>query len=80
MEHITKGGSAVDFETVESLDGTFLANRYDVQHNDPNIKTVEKTAGVLRPLTEEDIAQLEIQIDQKSRMSNDVPASNKKQM
>jgi len=27
-----KGTNAVDFETVESLDATFIANRYDYQH------------------------------------------------
>jgi len=80
MEHITKGGSAVDFETVESLDGTFLANRYDVQHGDPNVQQLEHAAGRLRPLTEEDIVQHEIQLDMKNRMSNDLPAANKRQM
>jgi len=78
MEHITKGGSAVDFETVESLDGTFLANRYDVQHGDPNVQQLEHAAGRLRPLTEEDIIQHEVQLDMKNRMSNDLPAANKR--
>lgn len=78
MEHITKGGSAVDFETVESLDGTFLANRYDVQHGDPNVQQLEHAAGRLRPLTEEDIVQHEVQLDMKNRMSNDLPAANKR--
>ena len=29
VQDIVKGYNAVDFETVESLDGTFIANRYD---------------------------------------------------
>jgi len=80
MEHITKGGSAVDFETVESLDGTFLANRYDLQHGDPNGAALERPQGLLRPLSEEDIAYHEIALDMKNRMSNDMPATNQKQM
>ena len=32
LENIIKGGHAVDFETVESLDGTFIANKYDINH------------------------------------------------
>ena len=32
MENIIKGGRSVDFETVESLDGTFIANKYDETH------------------------------------------------
>ena len=31
MENIIKG-TAVDFERVTSLDGTFIANRYDSEH------------------------------------------------
>ena len=30
LENIIKGGGAVDFETIESMDGTFMANRYDI--------------------------------------------------
>ena len=32
VENIVKGLNAVDFETVESLDATFIANRYDENH------------------------------------------------
>ena len=32
LDNIIKGGRAVDFETVESLDGTFIANKYDENH------------------------------------------------
>ena len=32
VQDIVKGTNAVDFETVESLDATFIANRYDYQH------------------------------------------------
>jgi len=34
LENIIKGGRAVDFEACESLEGTFIANRYDVNHGD----------------------------------------------
>jgi hypothetical protein len=32
LENIIKAGNAVDFETIESLDGTFIANKYDINH------------------------------------------------
>ena len=32
LDNIIKGGRAVDFETVESLDGTFIENKYDENH------------------------------------------------
>jgi len=35
-------------------------------------------AAGLRPLTEEDIIQHEVQLDMKNRMSNDLPAANKR--
>ena len=34
VENIVKGAGAVDFETVESLDGTFICNRYDRKHGE----------------------------------------------
>lgn len=52
LENIIKGGGAVDFETIESLDGTFIANRYDVDHG---VQGNNKNAGKLREVTEEDI-------------------------
>lgn len=51
LENIIKGGNAVDFETIESLDGTFIANKYDVNHG---IKP-KKSAGQIREITDEDI-------------------------
>lgn len=51
MENVIKGNSAVDFETIESMDGTFIANRYDVNHGFGN----NKNAGELREVTTEDI-------------------------
>ena len=58
LENIIKGGGAVDFETVESLDGTFIANRYDINHGTKG--GVDKPAGQLRAITEDDIAEEEI--------------------
>lgn len=56
LENIIKGPGAVDFETVESLDGTYIANRYDKEHGSGNYKG----AGRLRDITEEDIIAAEI--------------------
>lgn len=53
LENIIKGSNAVDFETVESLDGTYIANRYDAEHGSGN----NKNAGELRAVTEEDIEE-----------------------
>jgi hypothetical protein len=56
LENIIKGAGAVDFETVESLDGTYIANRYDVNHG----KGTHQAAGHLREVTEEDIREEDI--------------------
>lgn len=74
LENIIKGGYAVDFETVESLDGTYIANRYDVDHG----RTNNHGAGQLREVTEEDILEEEAGQAERSRMSNSGTA-NKKQ-
>jgi len=57
LENIVKGPGAVDFETIESLDGTFIANRYDVNHGDTGGNN--KNAGHIRAITEEDIIEEE---------------------
>lgn len=74
LENIIKGGGAVDFETIESMDGTFIANRYDAHHNDGN----NKGAGNLHQITEEDIEEGELNQAERSRMSNS-GSMNKKQ-
>jgi len=51
LENIIKGGGAVDFETIESMDGTFLANRYDENHNSGEVNA----AGNLESITENDV-------------------------
>lgn len=52
LENIIKGGHAVDFEACESMEGTFIANRYDVNHgNKGNVQS----EGNLRTITEDDI-------------------------
>ncbi len=73
LENIIKGGGAVDFETVESLDGTFIANRYDKDHHEVG----HKMAGQLREITEEDIIAEEVQQAEHSRMSNSGNANRK---
>ena len=55
MDNIIKGGRSVDFETVESLDGTFIANKYDENHGITKSSKIE--FGRLRPITEEDIKE-----------------------
>merc|ERR1719183_261334 len=74
LENIIKGAGAVDFETVESLDGTYIANRYDVNHG----KGTSQAAGHLREVTEEDIREEENAQAERSRMSN-AGSANKKQ-
>lgn len=66
LENIIKGGGAVDFETVESLDGTYIANRYDVNHGRGN----SNAAGHLREVTEDDIREEEMANAERSRMSS----------
>ena len=73
LENIIKGGGAVDFETIESMDGTFIANRYDMHHNSGN----NKNAGNLRTITEEDIEEGELNQAERSRMSNSGSMSKK---
>ena len=51
LENIVKGSGAVDFEAIESLDGTFIANRYDKKHGLGD----HSMAGNIREVTEEDI-------------------------
>jgi len=76
LENIIKGGHAVDFEACESMEGTFLANRYDVNHgNKGNIQN----EGNLRTITEDDILLKIHEKDEHSRMSNSGTA-NKKQL
>lgn len=75
MENIIKG-NAVDFERVTSLDGTFIANRYDADHtHDPSLK--RKNNKVVE-FDEADIIAEEERKTQKSRMGNSAN-SNKKQ-
>lgn len=74
LENIIKRGGAVDFETIESMDATFMANRYDVKHNS---ESEIKAAGNLKQITEDDIDEFENQKAEKSRMS--AGNTNKKQ-
>mmetsp|Transcript_29704 Transcript_29704/g.45285 ORF Transcript_29704/g.45285 Transcript_29704/m.45285 type:complete len:857 (-) Transcript_29704:59-2629(-) len=66
LENIIKGNGAVDFETVESLDGTYLANRYDSQHGTGN----NRNAGQLREITEDDILAEEASQAEHQRMGS----------
>lgn len=76
LENIIKGGHAVDFEACESMEGTFIANRYDANHgNKGNVQN----EGNLRQITEDDILLKMHEKDEHSRMSNS-GTSNKKQL
>jgi hypothetical protein len=74
LENIIKGGGAVDFEAIESMDGTFIANRYDANHG--TTWGNDHAAGKLREITAEDIAEAEQAHGEHSRMSAN---TNKKQ-
>lgn len=68
VQNILKGQNAVDFETVESLDGTFMANRYDKKHG-----TIQKGEKHMGGLSEEAMAREEQRIAAKTvggKMSN----------
>jgi len=75
LENIIKGPGAVDFETVESMDGTYIANRYDVNHGTGN----NINAGHLRAVTEEDIIEEEHALAGRQQGRMDSGAANKKQ-
>jgi predicted enzyme related to lactoylglutathione lyase len=51
LENIIKGGG-VDFETIESMDGTFIANRYDSNHN---TDSGTESAGHLQSISEDEV-------------------------
>ena len=63
MENVIKG-QAVDFERVTSLDGTFIANRYNDGKTQMNISKSKKE------FTEADMIAEEERKVSKSRMSN----------
>jgi len=68
LENIVKGNGAVDFEAIESLDGTFLANRFDKKHGLGD----HSMSGAIREITEEDIMAEEYFRDQRSHMRTDI--------
>lgn len=74
LQNIIKGGHAVDFETVESLDGTFIANKYDQNHGLGN----NKNDSQVRQVTEDDVKEEEFSQAERSRMSTG--SVNHKQM
>jgi len=78
LDNIIKGGRAVDFETVESLDGTFIANKYDTETGKKKKSegnNIEE--GKIRETTEEDIKKAEEAKEDHSKMQNN-PEANKK--
>jgi hypothetical protein len=64
MENIIKGVGALDFDAIESMDATFIANRYDADHD-----TGENDGGDLKEITEEIIEEEEAKQEEHSRMS-----------
>ena len=65
LENIIKGGGAVDFETIESLDGTYIANRFDENHGEGT----STNAGNLRQSIEEMMDEENLEKEEKSRMA-----------
>lgn len=55
LENIIKQFHNVDFEAVESMEGTFLANRYDTRHRTGSFNT----EGTLQKLDIEDMRAIE---------------------
>lgn len=75
LENIIKAdNSQVDFEAVESMDGSFIANRYDREHVSGGNA---KTAGNLRPITEDEILTGQEETDD-GRKSGTMNKSSKK--
>lgn len=60
IENVLRGTSFVDFEKINSMDGVYLVNKYDVKHSH-NIGT---GAGNL------DVEKLDVQAQAVSRMGN----------
>lgn len=56
LQNIIKRGSAVDFETIESMDATFIANRYDRHHNTDS--QLQNNAGHLREIDDDQAEEL----------------------
>jgi len=79
LEHITKGRYAVDFESIKSTSGTYMANKYDITHGEAGA-VKEYVGSNIKPLTEEDISFHEQALDNKNRMNNDRVGMNSKQM
>lgn len=79
LENIVKGGHAVDFEACESMEGTFIANRYDVNHDKEGNKGRFNNSGNLKEITEEEILAIQTRENDKARMSTS-GTMNKKQL
>ena len=75
LENIIKQKHNVDFEAVESMEGTFLANRYDIQHRTGSFNT----EGQLKKLDDEELRAIEDAKTERSKMQNS-GVVNKKQM
>jgi hypothetical protein len=64
LENIIKQHHNVDFEAVESMDGTFVANRYDSQHRTGSFNT----EGTLKKLDEDEMRAIEDAKAERSKM------------
>jgi hypothetical protein len=74
LENIIKALNAVDFEANESLDGSFIANKYDINHG---VKP-KKRVGEIRQITDEVILKEEKRQEEKLSKMNREVAGNKK--
>ena len=73
MENVIKG-SAVDFQKVSSLDGTFVANRYNRDHGHAPKKA---SINEIREFDEADLVAAESKKSKMSRPSNGVNENSK---
>jgi hypothetical protein len=78
VQNIIKGSGAVDFETLESMDGTFVCNRYDWQHGTLK-KGQKQLGGGIKKVSEEDVKREENKISSKMAGGRD-SSMNKNQL
>lgn len=79
LENVLKGLSLVDFEKINSLEGVFIANRYDIQHTHDQAFN-EKFTGKKNNKDLSDAEVSELRLDKMSRRKeqNQDQSMNKK--
>ena len=70
LENVVKTDQLVDFEKIESLDGVYIANRYDVEHSHIEYgvkKGIKGSATATQQIDSEDIEDEEENLGRMSR-------------